>query len=83
VWLRPPEQPLPDPVTWQGEDLMEAAMGSNAPLIILTPHLGCFEVIAQAYAQRCPHRMQKPQGLTRQPVQQSRFRSYNAYLSPS
>lgn len=52
VWLRPPDEPLPDPVSWEGEAWMEAAMRSSAPLIILTPHLGCFEVIAQAYAER-------------------------------
>lgn len=69
VWLRPPEQPLPDPVIWQGEDLMEAAMGSNAPLIILTPHLGCFEVIAQAYAQRFGPR--KPMTALYRPARQA------------
>ncbi len=69
VWLRPPGQALPDPVAWRGEDWMEAAMRSSAPLIILTPHLGCFEVIAQAYAERFGPR--KPMTALYRPARQA------------
>ncbi|NML47666.1 lysophospholipid acyltransferase family protein [Ramlibacter sp. G-1-2-2] len=42
----------PVPVQWKGDELIEAARASGRGLVFLTPHLGCFEVTAQAYAQR-------------------------------
>jgi len=52
LWLRPPDQPIADPVHWQGEALIEEALAQGRGLIFLTPHIGSFEVTAQAYAQR-------------------------------
>jgi KDO2-lipid IV(A) lauroyltransferase len=52
LWLRPPDAPLPVPVQWQGGDLIEAAQAAGRGLVMLTPHLGCFEAIGQSYAQR-------------------------------
>ena len=52
LWLRPPDQPIADPVQWQGEQLIEDALAQGRGLVFLTPHLGSFEVTAQAYAQR-------------------------------
>lgn len=52
LWLRPAAQPIPDPVAWHGEELLEAAIGRGRGLLLLTPHLGSFELSAQAYAQR-------------------------------
>ncbi len=52
LWLRPPEQPIADPVHWQGEALIEQALAQGRGLIFLTPHIGSFEITAQAYAQR-------------------------------
>jgi Kdo2-lipid IVA lauroyltransferase/acyltransferase len=37
---------------WEGAELIEAARAQGRGLIFLTPHLGCFEATAQAYAQR-------------------------------
>lgn len=39
-------------VEWERPDLIEAALADQRGLIFLTPHLGCFEITAQAYAQR-------------------------------
>jgi KDO2-lipid IV(A) lauroyltransferase len=39
-------------VLWEGAELVEAARGAGRGIIFLTPHLGCFEVTAQAYAGR-------------------------------
>ncbi len=39
-------------VQWRGSDLIDAALALNKGIIFLTPHLGCFEVTAQAYAHR-------------------------------
>jgi KDO2-lipid IV(A) lauroyltransferase len=56
LWLRPPDEPLAPHVTWRGDDIMERALEDAAVarrgLLIMTPHLGAFEVIAQAYAER-------------------------------
>jgi hypothetical protein len=52
LWLRPREQPISDPVRWQGAELIEAAAASGRGLVLLTPHLGSFEICAQAYAER-------------------------------
>lgn len=40
------------PITWDGAQLIDAAHASGQGVIFLTPHLGCFEITAQAYAQR-------------------------------
>lgn len=42
----------PVPVTWEGLAHVEAALALGQGVVFLTPHLGCFEVSAQAYAQR-------------------------------
>ena len=40
------------PVQWDGAEHMEAALARGQGLLVLSPHLGCFEVAAQAYARR-------------------------------
>jgi KDO2-lipid IV(A) lauroyltransferase len=42
----------PVAVEWEGEEHVRSALAQGRGLLILTPHLGCFEVTAQAYAQR-------------------------------
>ena len=37
---------------WVGAELVEAALAQGRGVVFLTPHLGCFEIAAQAYAQR-------------------------------
>jgi Kdo2-lipid IVA lauroyltransferase/acyltransferase len=39
-------------IQWNGAELIDAAHSSGKGIVFLTPHLGCFEVTAQAYAQR-------------------------------
>jgi len=51
LWLRPPAQPIADPVHWEGEQLIEEALDQGCGLVFLTPHMGSFEITAQAYAQ--------------------------------
>lgn len=38
------------PVHWTGEEHIEEALRLGKGILFLTPHLGCFEVTAQAYA---------------------------------
>jgi len=52
LWLRPPQQPIADPVHWEGESLIDEALALGRGLVFLTPHMGSFEITAQAYAQR-------------------------------
>jgi KDO2-lipid IV(A) lauroyltransferase len=52
LWLRPREQPIADPVRWEGAELIEQLLAQGRGLVLLTPHLGSFEVSAQAYAER-------------------------------
>lgn len=52
LWLRPPQQPIADPVHWEGEQLIDEALALGRGLVFLTPHMGGFELTAQAYAQR-------------------------------
>ncbi len=52
LWLRPPEQAIADPVRWDGVETLQALLDRGRGLVLLTPHLGSFEVSAQAYAQR-------------------------------
>jgi KDO2-lipid IV(A) lauroyltransferase len=40
------------PVRWDGEAHVARALEAGKGIVFLTPHLGCFEVTAQAYAQR-------------------------------
>lgn len=42
----------PVPVLWDGEQVLQNALQADRGVIFLTPHLGCFEITAQAYAQR-------------------------------
>jgi len=56
LWLRPPARPLGHLVQWQGENLIADALAEGRGLVLLTPHLGCFEVCAQAIAERISDR---------------------------
>ncbi|MGE0099993.1 MAG: lysophospholipid acyltransferase family protein [Hydrogenophaga sp.] len=47
LWLGRPVR-----VNWEGVEHIEAALKNGRGVLFLTPHLGCFEVAAQAYAQR-------------------------------
>ena len=52
LWLRPRHQPINDPVRWEGEALMTQWLAQRQGLVLLTPHMGSFEISAQAYAER-------------------------------
>jgi KDO2-lipid IV(A) lauroyltransferase len=52
LWLRPAGQPIADPIEWHGAALIDAALQAGRGLVLLTPHLGSFELAAQAYAER-------------------------------
>jgi len=52
LWGRPREQALGDTVQWTHPEAVQQALDEGRGLLLLTPHLGCFEITAQAYAER-------------------------------
>ena len=52
LWLRPAGEPIRPSLTWQGDALITDALRAGRGLVLLTPHMGSFEVAAQAIAQR-------------------------------
>jgi KDO2-lipid IV(A) lauroyltransferase len=53
LWARPRgESVLPRIVQWEGADAFEAALAERKGLILVTPHLGSWELCGQAIAER-------------------------------
>jgi KDO2-lipid IV(A) lauroyltransferase len=52
LWMRKPTDPILPRVRFENEDLLAAALERGKGVLILTPHMGCFEVAAQAIAER-------------------------------
>ncbi len=52
LWLRPPSQPIEDALQWDNAELVDELLAQGRGLILLTPHVGSFEMAGQAYAQR-------------------------------
>lgn len=55
LWLGAPID-----VNWDGDAHIDAAFAAGRGLVFLTPHLGCFEIAAQAYAARYGVQRAKP-----------------------
>ena len=51
LWLRPATEPIGPRLEWHGRELIEAALRAGRGVVMLTPHMGSFEVTAQAIAQ--------------------------------
>ena len=51
LWMRPAAAPIGPSLQWHGESVLRDALQSGRGVVLLTPHLGCFEVTAQAIAQ--------------------------------
>lgn len=52
LWLRATDADLDRLVHWRNPEELEAAIAERRPLVILTPHMGSFEVCARAYTAR-------------------------------
>lgn len=68
LWLGPPV-----PIYWDGEQHVEAALEQGRGIVFLTPHLGSFEITAQAYAQRFG--MRQPVTVLFRPARQAWLRA--------
>jgi len=67
LWLGPPVR-----VEWRGAEALEAAQARDRGVLFLTPHLGCFEITAQAYAERFGER--RPMTVLFRPARQPALR---------
>ena len=72
LWLRPPEQPIPFALRWEGAELIERSLGRPGGLLLLTPHMGSFEMAGQAVAERFGAR--QPVTVLYRPARQSWLR---------
>jgi len=52
LWMRPAARAIAPHLSWTGEPLIADALARGRGIVFLTPHMGCFEVTAQAYAER-------------------------------
>lgn len=52
LWGRPRDEALGARVQWRDVGQLDQAVAEGRGLLLLTPHLGCFEITAQAYAER-------------------------------
>jgi Kdo2-lipid IVA lauroyltransferase/acyltransferase len=55
LWLHADNDTLARKVTWRNPQALDAAVAARRPLVILTPHMGSFEVAARAYTLRHGH----------------------------
>jgi Kdo2-lipid IVA lauroyltransferase/acyltransferase len=51
LWMRPATQSILPLVRIEGAEIIEQAHQRGRGIVFLTPHMGCFEVTAQAYAE--------------------------------
>ena len=84
IWYAPPQRVMAN-VHVENWPLVQALLEENKGAIFLTPHLGCFEVIAQAIAQRMPltalYRPPRKQAL--QPLMETARKRHNLSLAPA
>jgi Kdo2-lipid IVA lauroyltransferase/acyltransferase len=52
LWLKPPHETLAGLVRWDGAEVIDAAIAAGRGTLLLTPHLGSFEVSARAVVER-------------------------------
>ncbi|HWH83627.1 MAG TPA: lysophospholipid acyltransferase family protein [Burkholderiaceae bacterium] len=52
LWTRAPDAPIRAGIEWVGAEHVVAAHAQGRGVVFLTPHMGSFEVTAQAYAEK-------------------------------
>lgn len=74
LWLRADERMLTELVEWVGAEPLDRAIDERRPLVILTPHMGAFEVSARAYVTRYGAR--QPLTVLYRPARQKALRDF-------
>jgi Kdo2-lipid IVA lauroyltransferase/acyltransferase len=84
IWCAPPERVL-QTATVENWDLVQAALDAKQGVIFLTPHLGCFEIIAQAIAARTPLTAlyRPPRKAALKPLMEQARARHNLALAPA
>lgn len=72
LWLRPAGRSVLPLVRFDGEALVDEAIAQDRGVLLLTPHMGCFEITAQAIAERWGER--KPLTVLYRPARQAWLR---------
>ena len=52
LWLRPADKVIEPRLNWEDDELLLLALAQRRGVVLLTPHMGSFEVTAQGYAER-------------------------------
>ena len=74
LWLRADQDTLMNLVEWVGVEPLDQAIAERRPLVILTPHMGAFEVSARAYVTRYGAR--QPLTVLYRPARQKALRDF-------
>ena len=84
IWCAPPAKVLAT-ARVENWDLVQAALDKNTGVILLTPHLGCFEIIAQAIAARIPLTAlyRPPRKAALKPLMEGARARHNLLLAPA
>lgn len=85
LWLRPKSEVVSLVTRVSGWEAVEAAWHKGAGIVFLTPHLGCFEIIAQYYAAHAPVTVlyRPPKQAWLQPIIEEGRGSANLRLAPA
>jgi KDO2-lipid IV(A) lauroyltransferase len=84
VWLRPTPQVMRR-VSVIGQEHLDTALAKGKGFIILTPHMGCFEVIAQYFAAQAPFTAlyRPPRQAWMKPLVEDTRARHNLHLAPA
>ena len=74
LWLRADDRALAPLVTWRNAEALDACAAQGRPLVMLTPHMGGFEVSARAFAMRYGQRL--PITVLYRPARQRALREF-------
>ena len=74
LWLRAGDADRERLVQWRDPQELDAAVAQGRPLVLLTPHMGSFEICARAYTQR--HGARKPVTVLYRPAKSRRLREF-------
>ena len=74
LWLRADDDELARRVTWANPQALDDAVAAREPIVLLTPHMGSFEIAGRAYAAR--HGQAKPITVLYRPARQRALREF-------
>jgi Kdo2-lipid IVA lauroyltransferase/acyltransferase len=74
LWLRADDGVLGPLVTWRNPEALDAFVAQGRPLVLLTPHMGSFEVAGRAFAMR--HGRRQPITVLYRPSRQRALREF-------